>query len=205
VGVLLGLAVPAHAATVLVLGDSISAAYGMETAQGWVARLAQRLQKEGAHRVVNASISGETTSGGLNRLPALLARVQPDLVVIELGANDGLRGTPLTAVKANLAALISQSQRSGARVLLLGMRIPPNYGPRYSEGFHALYATLSERYGAALMPFLLEGVAGNPALMQADGLHPGASAQMSMLDNLWPYLQPLLGAVALSSADSEAP
>ena len=185
--------VPGQAATILVLGDSISAAYGMESEQGWVALLAQRLgQQDRAHRVVNASISGETTSGGLSRLPALLRRVAPDLVLIELGANDGLRGTPLAVIERNLGQLVELAQRHGARVLLLPMRIPPNYGARYSDGFAAIYTALGARSGVATTGFLLRGVAGQPALMQADGLHPRAAAQPLILDNLWTALQPLL-------------
>ncbi len=187
------LSVPAQAETVLVLGDSISAAYGMETAQGWVALLEQRLEQQGyALRVVNASVSGETTSGGRSRLPGLLERHQPALLILELGGNDGLRGVPLEAIKRNLEALISQARQAGASVLLLGMRIPPNYGPVYADGFFALYADLSERLGTALVPFLLDGVGTDPELMQPDGIHPTASAQPALLDQVWPVLEPVL-------------
>ncbi|HEY5717051.1 MAG TPA: arylesterase [Motiliproteus sp.] len=186
------LTVPAQASTLLVLGDSISAAYGMETEQGWVALLARKLESVGGYRVVNASISGETTSGGISRLPALLERTKPDLVLIELGANDALRGAPLAAIERNLERLVRQVQQRGAKVLLLGMRIPPNYGPRYSEGFAALYPRLGAKLTVATTGFLLQGVAGDSALMQADGLHPRAAAQAQILANVWPDLEPLL-------------
>jgi acyl-CoA thioesterase-1 len=166
----------ARADTVLVLGDSIGAAFGLRPEQGWVAKLRDRLGPQ--HTVVNASVSGETTGGGLARLPALLERHEPDVVVVELGGNDGLRGYPLGRIRANLDALVERSWTTGARVLLLGMRIPPNYGPRYADGFHALFAAVADdRDGVALVPFFLEGVAAEPGMMQADGIHPTAAAQ----------------------------
>lgn len=191
-------AVPARALpgvpTLLVLGDSLSAAYGMPVERGWVALLAARYAAAAPMppKIVNASISGETTRGGLERLPALLAAHRPDLVVLELGANDGLRGLPVADLEANLARMIELSQQAGARVLLLGMRIPPNYGPRYTERFHASYAGLAARYDVPLVPFFLDGVAGDPALVQDDGLHPRAEAQPRMLENIWPALDTLL-------------
>ena len=186
---------PAHAdaPVILVLGDSLSAAYGIPVAQGWVSLLQDRLAERGyPHRVVNASISGDTTSGGLSRLPAALEQHHPTLVILELGANDGLRGQPPMVMSHNLARLIEQVQQTGARVLLAEMRIPPNYGPLYTQKFQATFGEVAKRYDIPLIPFLLEGVAGNPALIQDDGLHPRAEAQPRVLDNVWPALEPLL-------------
>ena len=181
------------APTILVFGDSLSAAYRIPRDQGWVALLQQRLQQQGLpHRVVNASVSGETTSGGLSRLPAALQEHNPDIVVLELGANDGLRGLPIPAMQRNLRAMIEASQDVGARVLLAGMLIPPNYGPRYTSAFAASYTELAERFDLPLVPFLLDGVAGKRAFTQEDGLHPTAAAQEKILDNVWETLQPLL-------------
>jgi acyl-CoA thioesterase-1 len=191
------LMVPAigSAQSILVLGDSLSAAYGMPVDQGWVALLRQRIEQQAVgFDVVNASISGETTQGGITRLPALLERHQPRILVLELGANDGLRGTPLPVIRQNLARLITLGQNAGARVLLVGIRLPPNYGPRYSEGFHAIFAELSESQQVSRVPFLMEGVALDRGLMQSDGLHPNADAQRRLLDNVWPYLAPMLAA-----------
>ena len=187
---------PAHAnpaATLLVLGDSISAAYGIQREQGWVTQLESRLEtREPAWRVVNASISGETTGGGLARLPAALAAHDPDLVVIELGGNDALRGYPLERIRDNLDALVRLVLEAGHDVLLVGMEIPPNYGPRYTAGFAGLFKEVAETHQVALVPFLLEQVALSPGLMQADGIHPTAEAQALLLDTLWPHLEPLL-------------
>lgn len=170
---------------ILVLGDSISAAYGMSLEQGWVALLAQQLgQEQPAHEVINASISGETTAGGLRRLPALLEQHVPSLVIIELGANDGLRGYPLRTVRTNLDKLVKLSTDIGARVILLPMEIPPNYGSRYTAGFRESFVKVAEATDSALSPFLLDGVATNPALMQADGIHPTAEAQPVLLNNV---------------------
>jgi acyl-CoA thioesterase I len=178
---------------ILVVGDSLSAAHGIAPEQGWVALLRERLRERGyPHQVVNASVSGDTTAGGLARLPAALDRHRPAFVILELGGNDGLRGLPLEQVRANLAAMIEHSRQSGARVLLAGMRIPPNYGPAYAEGFHRIYVDLGRRYDTALVPFLLDGVAADPSLMQPDGIHPTAEAQLQMLDNVWPHLKPML-------------
>lgn len=185
-------AIASNARTVLVLGDSISAGYGVPTGAGWVDLLAKELAADGSHRVINASISGETTEGGKLRLPALLAEHRPAVVIVELGGNDGLRGFQLAVTRANLETLIIAAQAAGARVLLAGMRIPPNYGPRYTEGFHALFSELAEAHGTALVPFLLDGIATLPDSMQADGIHPTAAAQPRILDNLRPALQPLL-------------
>lgn len=177
----------------LVLGDSLSAAYGIPAEQGWVSLLQRRLAERGfPHRVVNASISGDTTSGGLSRLPATLERHRPALVILELGANDGLRGQPPMAMANNLGRMIELSRQAGARVLLAEMRVPPNYGPLYAQKFQATFGELAKRYEIPLIPFLLDGVAGNTALIQDDGLHPSAEAQAKILDNVWPVLEPLL-------------
>ncbi|HCV78633.1 MAG TPA: arylesterase [Pseudomonas sp.] len=183
----------AMARTLLVVGDSISAGYGLAEGQGWVRLLEQRLQAQRLdYQVVNASISGDTTAGGLARLPRLLAEHRPDVVAIELGGNDGLRGQPLAQFEGNLTALVEQAKQSGARVLLLGMRLPPNYGPRYTDGFAQVYTDVAKAQQVTLVPFLLEGVGGDPVYMQPDGIHPQANAQQRLLDNAWPQLQPLL-------------
>lgn len=179
------------AGTVLVLGDSISAGYGVPAGSGWVSLLQKALQSQGT-AVVNASISGETTEGGKARLPALLSGHQPTVVVLELGGNDGLRGFPLAVTRANLERMITDATAAGAQVLLLGMRIPPNYGPRYTEGFHSLYAELAKAHDTALVPFLLEGIAGIPGNMQEDGIHPVAAVQPAILERVLPALRPLL-------------
>ncbi|HVO46944.1 MAG TPA: arylesterase [Steroidobacteraceae bacterium] len=179
--------------TILVFGDSLSAAYGLRSEQGWVALLDKRLQSQGyGYQVVNASVSGETTGGGLERLPRALQLHKPEILVLELGANDALRGLPLNLARDNLAHMIDLAQRRGARVLLVGMRIPPNYGPRYTAEFTQMYADLRDRYRLALVPFLLESVALDPARMQDDGLHPNARGQPAVLDTLWPELVPML-------------
>jgi len=183
---------------VLVMGDSLSAAYGIERDAGWVSLLADRLDDKA--RVVNASISGETTSGGATRLPGLLRQHAPDIVLLELGGNDGLRGLPPTQMQANLDAMIEASQATGARVLMLGIDIPPNYGPAYREAFTAVFDTLAKRHDVPMVPFLLEGVALDPALMQDDGIHPTAEAQPRLLDNVWPRLEPLLNAPRAEAA-----
>jgi acyl-CoA thioesterase-1 len=179
--------------TILVFGDSLSAALGIRPEQGWVALLAQRLQAQGyGYQVVNASVSGETSAGGLERVPRALELHEPAIVILELGANDGLRGLPVSAMRANLARMVELTQAAHARVLLVGMRIPPNYGPRYTEEFTAVYSELAKQYHLPLVPFLLEKVALDPSLMQADGMHPNAAAEPAVLDTLWPYLKPLL-------------
>ena len=178
---------------ILVLGDSLSSAYGLDVDDGWVHLLQERLQESQAgYRVVNASITGDTTKGGTTRLPRALDEHRPDIVVVELGGNDGLRGLPLSVTRANLERIIVDAQSAGARVLLLGMRLPPNYGPAYSNAFHAIYEELANQYQASRVPFLLEGVGGVDEMMQADGIHPRAAAQPVMLDNVWPHLKPLL-------------
>lgn len=183
----------AAAGTVLIVGDSISAAFGLDTRLGWVTLLEQRMKQEGfTDKVVNASISGDTSAGGQARLPALLAEHKPELVILELGGNDGLRGQQPTQLQQNLASMIDRSREAGAKVLLLGMQIPPNYGPRYTNAFKAVYSTLAEEKKVPLVPFFLEGVGGIPELMQADGLHPAAGAQQKLLENVWPTLKPLL-------------
>ena len=179
--------------TILVLGDSLSAALGIRPEQGWVALLAQRLQTQGyGYQIVNASVSGETTSGGLERLPRALQLHQPGTVILELGANDGLRGLPVDETRENLAHMVRLSQAAGARVLLVGMRIPPNYGPRYTEAFARMFPELANQYHLPLVPFLLEKVALDPTRMQQDGMHPNARGEPPVLDTLWPYLKPLL-------------
>jgi acyl-CoA thioesterase I len=186
-------AVAAPDRTVLVLGDSLSAAYGIKPAQGWVALLQKRLQDEGyGQRVVNASVSGETTSGGLQRLPRALQLHKPEIVIVELGANDGLRGLPLAVTRENLSKIVAASKKAGADVLLVGMQMPPNYGTRYTAEFAALFRDLAARNGVALVPFLLESVALDEKRMQADGLHPNVSGQPILLANVWPHLEPLL-------------
>lgn len=178
---------------ILVLGDSLSAEYGLPRGTGWVQLLADRLRGNGAdYTVVNASISGETTSGGRTRLPALLKQHRPAVVVLELGANDGLRGLPLTTMRDNLAAMIQASRSAGAAVLVVGIRMPPNYGREYAERFHQVFADLAREYRTALAPFLFDGFAENQELFQADRIHPSEKAQQRMLDNVWPQLQPLL-------------
>ncbi|HWX00530.1 arylesterase [Collimonas sp.] len=180
------------AKTILVLGDSLSAEYGLPRGSGWVALLQQRLQAEKIDATItNASISGETTSGGKTRLPALLQR-KPDIVIIELGANDALRGLQLSATESNLRAMIGAAQQAKSKVLLVGMRIPPNYGRDYTEKFFAQYATLAKQTKAALVPFLLDGVADKPDMFQADRMHPLAQAHPIILNNVWSGLKPLL-------------
>ncbi|MGE6793065.1 arylesterase [Pseudomonas guineae] len=183
----------AFAGTVLVVGDSISAAFGLDTRQGWVTLLEKRLIEQNFdHQVVNASISGDTSAGGAARLPALLTEHQPELVIIELGGNDGLRGQPPAQLQQNLAAMVQQSQKIGAKVLILGMRLPPNYGVRYTTAFAEVFPKVASETGADLVPFVLEGIGGVPSMVQSDGIHPTAEAQPRLLDNVWPMLKPLL-------------
>jgi acyl-CoA thioesterase-1 len=177
----------------LVLGDSLSAAYGIAEDDGWVALLQRRLDTEGHdYRVVNASVSGETTDGGLARLPRALDVHRPSIVVVELGANDGLRGISLGEMRRNLLEITELSQASGARVLLVGMHLPPNYGPAYTERFHATFREVADRKRIPLVPFLLDGVGTERSLMQDDGLHPTAAAQPRLLENVWVQLAPIL-------------
>lgn len=189
----IGSAQAAAPKTVLVLGDSLSAAHNIPVESGWVQLLDARLeQMVPKWRAINASISGETSLSGRNRLPALLAKYRPAVLVLELGANDGLRGLPLAALQDNLDAMIRTAQQAKVRVLLVGIELPVNYGPRYRDGLRAVYAELARNRRVALVPFLLEGVALDPALMQADGLHPVAAAQPRVLQTVWTALQPLL-------------
>jgi len=188
---------PAAAGNILVVGDSLSAAYGLPGEQGWVSLLEQRLKDKGLDwQVVNASISGDTSGGGLSRLPPLLATHQPALVIIALGSNDGLRALPLASLRDNLQRMIALSQQQGAQVLLPSMAIPPNYGPRYTEGFAAIYTELRQQYGLAEAPILLEQVALDHRLMLADNLHPNAEGQRLMLETLWPVIRSLLDGLA---------
>ena len=185
----------APAPGVLVLGDSISAAYGMSLEQGWVALLERRLaESHPGSRVINASISGETSGGGLRRLPALLEEHQPGLVIIELGGNDGLRGYPINKFRDNLRQMATLSQDAGASVLFLAMEIPPNYGSRYTGAFRDSFAVVAEETGSELGPFLLDGVATEPGMMQPDGIHPTAAAQPRLLDSVLPTLMRMLAA-----------
>lgn len=175
------------------LGDSLSAGYGLKPAQGWVALLEKRLLSQGyEYRVVNASVSGETTGGGLQRLPRALDLHKPAIVIVELGANDGLRGLPLATTRANLEKSVELAHAAGAKVLLVGLEMPPNYGPKYTAQFREMFRELAKSHSLPLVPFLLENVALDPELMQSDGLHPNAKAQPILLDNVWPLLKPLL-------------
>lgn len=179
---------------VLVLGDSLSAEYGLGRGDGWVALLEKRLADNHLNfDIVNASISGETTSGGKSRLPALLEKNHPAVVIVELGANDGLRGLPLAETRKNLQDIVSAAKKANARVLLVGMQLPPNYGTDYTKRFAALFPALAKDSKVALVPFLLEGVVTQPQLFQADRIHPTAAAHPIILDNVWPHLKPLLG------------
>jgi acyl-CoA thioesterase-1 len=182
-----------QASPILVFGDSLSAGYGLRPDEGWVPLLQKRLQAQGyGTPVVNASVSGETSGGGLTRLPRALELHKPSLVILELGANDGLRGLPVPETHANLEKMVALAQAAGARVLLIGMRMPPNYGPRYTTGFSQMFAEIAARDHLAFVPFLLESVALNPTLMQADGMHPSARGTPFMLETVWPQLLPLL-------------
>ena len=183
----------AATARLVVLGDSLSAAYGIEKQRGWVALLQQRLQQRGFdYQVINASITGDTTRGGLSRLPATLEREHPAVVIIALGGNDGLRGYPIKTLRENLGSLATLSQEAGARVLLLPMHIPPNYGRRYSESFHQSYAEVADATDSQLAPFILDGIATQASLMQGDGIHPRPEAQRQMLDNVLPAIREVL-------------
>jgi acyl-CoA thioesterase-1 len=189
-------AVPAIAAApvILVFGDSISAGYGLpRMEQGWVALLQARLKDQGyGYQVVNASVSGETTEGGLARLPRALKLHHPAIVVLELGGNDGLRALPVAQMRANLSRMAELAEAEGAKVALLGMRMPPNYGPQYAAQFTQAYADLARDKKLPLVPFALAGIALSPELMQADGIHPNEAGQPQLLDNVWPVLKPLL-------------
>lgn len=180
-------------ATVLVVGDSLSAEYGIRRGSGWVALLAERLARhQPPYQVANASISGDTTSGGVNRLAPLLAQHRPAVVILELGANDALRGLPLTMTQRNLETMARQARAAGAKVLVVGMQIPPNYGRGYAQRFSDVFVTVARQEGAALVPFFMEGLAADRANFQPDGLHPNEAAQARLFDNVWPHLLPLL-------------
>ena len=187
------LAAAGHGRTVLVVGDSLSAGHGIAQEESWVALLGERLCSEGyGYAVVNASITGDTTTGGLRRLPRALKLHQPAVVIIELGGNDGLRGTPIAVMRSNLTQMIELSQAAGAHVVLAGMQIPTNYGGPYTRDFAAVYPELATKYGTGLIGFFLDGIALDIALFQADGIHPTAEAQKILLDNVWPVLEPKL-------------
>ena len=184
------------APVILVFGDSLSAGYGIHLEQGWVSLLASKISQLGyGFRVINASVSGETTAGGLARLPHALEVHKPRILVLELGGNDGLRSLPLASTHDNLDRMITLAQARGITVLLIGMRMPPNYGERYTTGFYNMYTDLAQAHKLALVPFLLDRVALNPVLMQADGLHANEAGQPLLLDNVWPKLEPLLRAI----------
>ena len=190
--IFLSISLPVSANTVLVLGDSLSAGYGMGLQQAWPALLEKRLQQElpaTNWQVINASVSGETSAGGLRRLPSLLQQFKPQWLLLELGANDGLRGYPVATISANLGRIITMAQAADIQVVILGIRIPPNYGTRYSEPFFTQYAHLAKRFDTQLVPFILQDVALNPELMQADGLHPTAQAQRTLLHNVWQHIR----------------
>lgn len=192
-------AFPSHASsTILVFGDSLSAAYGLQTEQGWPALLAQRLNTERLpYLVVNASVSGETTAGGLSRLNQALQQHKPKVMILALGANDGLRGLPVNAMQKNIRNMLTLAKQHQVTVLLVGMKIPPNYGPQYTQAFHQSFPALAQQFNLHLVPFLLENVAGNPALNQEDGIHPTAQAQPIVLENVWPQLKKTLKAQSL--------
>jgi acyl-CoA thioesterase I len=183
----------AEAPVILVFGDSISAGYGLPLEQGWVELLRSRLKSQGyGYQVVNASVSGETTAGGLARLPRALELHHPGIVILELGGNDGLRGLPVAQMRSNLTQMTSLSTAAGAKVLLLGMRMPPNYGPEYTKQFAMVFSDLAAEKKISLVPFLLTDIALSPALLQSDDIHPNALGQPILLDNVWPALKPLL-------------
>jgi acyl-CoA thioesterase-1 len=187
------LTLPAQARSLVVLGDSLSAAYNMKTEQGWVQLLENRLREEGySQDIINASVSGDTTQNGIARLKLLLQQVDAQIVIIELGGNDGLRGTPPFAIQRNLQRLIDMSEQADAKVLLLGMQLPPNYGAAYTQKFSELYAEVAEDKEVAFVPFFMEQVALVPERMQSDGIHPSSEGQPYLLDTVWPFLEPLL-------------
>jgi len=181
------------AQTLVVFGDSISAAYGMDQAQGWVNLLSDRLARQYPRfEVVNASVSGETTGGGVTRLPKTLQVHQPDIIILELGGNDGLRGYPIDKIRSNLSRMIESAQAAGSHILLVGMVLPPNYGRRYTLAFEKVFDSLAEEYGLPFVPFLLQGVTTERELIQGDGIHPTVEAQPKLLEDIWPVLEPLL-------------
>jgi acyl-CoA thioesterase-1 len=185
---------PVFAANIVVFGDSISAAYGLEVNKGWVAKLQQKLnqEKKSNYKVINASVSGETTTGGVSRLPKVLQLHQPKILILELGGNDGLRGQSPVLMHKNLQAMIQQAKKNKAQVLLLGMKIPPNYGKAYTQAFEKVFADIAKQEKVVFVPFFLEGIGGNDRLMQSDGIHPNQAAQDTLLANVWPALKGLL-------------
>jgi acyl-CoA thioesterase-1 len=190
------LALSAFADTILIVGDSLSAAYGMPVEKGWVRLLQRRLADDQyPHTIVNASVSGDTTANALNRLPQAMTRHQPAIVVLELGGNDGLRGLSLAEMKRNLAAMIEIARQQDAEVLLIGVQLPPNYGPRYTEAFQAVYHDLAQEYGLSLLPSLVDGVGTRTDLMQADGIHPNSEAQPLIVARVWEQLRPLIDGI----------
>jgi acyl-CoA thioesterase-1 len=181
-------------AAILVLGDSLSGAWGINTDEGWVALLQQQISERGFdYKVINASVSGDTTRTGLSRIDSALLEHKPAIVIVALGGNDGLRGLAFSEIESSLASIIERCQKAGAKVLLSSVRLPPNYGPVYTEQFAALYRRLSERYDVPLVPRMLDQVAGNSSLMQEDGIHPNAKAQPQVMQNVWAGLEPILG------------
>ncbi|WP_058525912.1 arylesterase [Legionella erythra] len=184
---------PLHAKNIVILGDSLSAGYGMDVQKGWVALLGEKLrQVNQSYRVINLSTSGDTTSNGLRKLAPALQKYQPEVIIIALGANDGLRGLPVRQMKENLEKMVIASQKTGAKVIVLATLLPPNYGSRYLDQFNKAYAELAKTYGIILVPMFLDGVAGDSELMQKDGLHPNEQAQPQILDNVWPHLKSVL-------------
>lgn len=183
----------AYAASIVVFGDSISAAYGIEVNKGWVAKLQQKLKQEKkTYQVINASVSGETTSGGVSRLPQVLKQYQPNILILELGGNDGLRGQPPKLMQQNLQKMIQQAKQQKVKVVLLGMKIPPNYGKAYNQAFEKVFVEVAKSEQVPFVPFFLEGVGGHDDLMQVDGIHPNAKAQDKLLKNVWPTLEKVL-------------
>lgn len=202
--IVFGSAVGEKPPVVLVLGDSLSAAYGLAVDQGWVNLLQQKLTQSGyPHQVVNASVSGDTTSNGLTRIERALKAHEPDIVIVELGGNDGLRAQPIPMIRGNLEKIIERSRATGAKIIITGMRLPPNYGSTYVDQFEAIYPDLASRHGSVLVPFFMAGVATRPELMQPDGVHPTARAQEILLENVWPYLQPQLEAMVRGDATEQ--
>ncbi len=202
--IVFGSAIGAKPPVVLVLGDSLSAAYGIEVDQGWVSLLQLKLTQSGyPHQVVNASVSGDTTANGLTRIERALKAHKPDIVIVELGGNDGLRAQSIPMIRDNLEKIIERSRQTGAKIIITGMRLPPNYGSAYVDQFEAIYPDLASKFGSVLVPFFMAGVATKPELMQSDGVHPTARAQEILLDNVWPYLQPQLETVFQGDATEQ--
>lgn len=183
---------PLHAKNIVILGDSLSAGYGIDPQKGWVSLLSKKLDQQGQFKIINLSTSGDTTSNGLAKLPHALKQYKPDILIIELGANDGLRGLSISQIKKNLNLLLENSKKTGAKIVLLATYLPPNYGPEYLKQYNNIFKDLADHYQVAFVPMFLAGVAGNEQLMQKDGLHPNEQAQSLILNNIWPVLAPLL-------------